>query len=330
MKIQASIRASYDENRDLLERVQRQVEAILKPKIERTWHYEGRLKGIESYALKIETGKFEPHDLEDFFACTIVVPTLDHVQTAERLVMEFFNFSYRKPETNKVAVSRPLDFSFDHVRVIARLKVPPGLEESPVHRPRFEIQIKTYLQHAWSISTHDLTYKTSELSWGKERVAAQVKASLEAAEVAIFEAEKLAKTGNPLLTRQDAETTALQEIVTTLQQSFQEVHLPEDLKRLVTTVRQTLASCNIEHARLGDILSKGKSRHGGSHPLDLSPYGVIIQYLGEQHASKLRRALTRRDGSKIFVPQEVSLPAAFADMKLSNARFLRDQSSSQP
>ncbi len=41
------------------------------------------------------------------------------------------------------------------------------------------------MQHAWGLATHDLIYKADEINWPKERIAFQIKAMLEQAEVTI-------------------------------------------------------------------------------------------------------------------------------------------------
>jgi hypothetical protein len=48
---------------------------MLKPLVEQKgWFFTWRLKELESFALKIETGRVSnPVALEDFFACTIVL-----------------------------------------------------------------------------------------------------------------------------------------------------------------------------------------------------------------------------------------------------------------
>lgn len=311
MKVPQSLRARHAALLELHRLLEDQARALIQGDIPETWHYEGRCKKLESYALKVETGRFDPDDLHDFFACTIVVPTMNHLAEAESRVSRMFEVVARKPETDKHALAGALSFPFDHVRVYARLRPPLGLPPAPVHQVKFEIQLKTYLQHAWSIATHDLTYKTSELSWGKERVAAQVKATLESAEISIVEAEKLASSGNVLLTRADDETLALSQIAVVLNRSFLPGQLPDDVKRLASTVKATLDACGMSHSSLELMLTRGKRSRGGNHPQDLSPYSTVLTYLIEQQPGKLKRALQRRAGTVIFVPPEVALPATF-------------------
>lgn len=308
MKVSQSIRAKFDEQLEQNELVEKKVKDLLPRMIPQTWHYEGRCKKLESFALKIETGRFDAADLEDFFACTIVVPTMNNLAEAESMVADVFDVISRKPLTSKHALGLATEFPFDHVRIYARLRVAPGQDPAPIHKVRFEIQIKTYLQHAWSIATHDLTYKTSELSWGKERVAAQVKATLEAAEISIVEAEQLAGSGNLLLSRSDDETTSVSTVASVLQRNFTSSQLPDDLKRLSSNVKLVLEASGIAVSGLEEILRKGQQENGGSHPEDFSPYGVLISYLIKQKATKLKRALSRASGPMIFIPAELNLP----------------------
>jgi len=322
VKISGSIRKAYDAQVDLQKSLEDRVVQTLTPRIKQTWHLEGRVKRPESFALKVETGRVDPYDLEDFYACTIVVPTMDVIDEAEFLINELFEVVSRKPETNKTAMAGALDFRFDHLRIYARLRVPLGLDGGPIFALRFEVQIKTFLQHAWSIATHDLTYKTNDLSWGKERVAAQVKATLEAAEVSIVEAERLATSGNRLLAREDTLTVDLAMIAKTLLLNFTSAQLPEDVKRLALTIRTTLEACGLEVGSLEALLRRGKKVHGGQHPTDQSPFGVVLLYLVEQQPTKLRRALTRKSGPMIFLPSEVELPSSFSGQPMARARVL--------
>lgn len=322
MKVSASIRRAYELQIDIQHALGDRVKHSLGPHINETWHFEGRVKQLESYALKLETGLVNAFDLDDFYACTIVVPTMSVIDEAEELVSSVFDTVSRKPDTNKTAMGGALDFRFDHLRIYSKLRVPLGLEAGPIHDIRFEVQIKTYLQHAWSIATHDLTYKTSDLSWGKERVAAQVKATLEAAEVSIAEAENLASSGNRLLTREDATTAELTAIARALLANFTTSQLPVDVKRLSSSARTLLTSCGIDPRALEEILRRGKTARGGSHPSNHSPFGILVLYLTEQQPAKLRRALKRRAGPKLFIPDEVSLPPSYAGYELLNMRTI--------
>lgn len=58
MKIAKVVRDLHDECRSLYDRLAEQVEAFLKPQVEqRGWFYLARVKQLESYALKLETGR---------------------------------------------------------------------------------------------------------------------------------------------------------------------------------------------------------------------------------------------------------------------------------
>jgi hypothetical protein len=73
MKIPASIRSIYEEQKSKNDRLKLKVDVQLNQLKDARWHYESRVKGLESFALKIESGRYyKPESLEDFFACTLV------------------------------------------------------------------------------------------------------------------------------------------------------------------------------------------------------------------------------------------------------------------
>ena len=49
----------------------------------------------------------------------------------------------------------------------------------PEHRIRFEIQIRSAFEHAWSVTTHALSYKAGKVDWRVSRLASQMKAAVE-------------------------------------------------------------------------------------------------------------------------------------------------------
>ena len=59
MKIPNSISTIYNERYVFYEILQHKVDTIIKSIKNPRWHYESRVKKPESFALKIETGRFE-------------------------------------------------------------------------------------------------------------------------------------------------------------------------------------------------------------------------------------------------------------------------------
>ena len=155
-----------------------------------------RLKTAESVAEKIETGRFDRwSDLDDLFAATIIVPSHSHeANLLEVLREEFEEHGIKLRGSTKKA---PDTFRFDATRFIARHRPVDTGSPEPVTEVPFEIQVKTAFEHAWSVATHSLTYKTGKVDWRRLRLAAQIKASVEQLDMLIAAFEDSASVISP-------------------------------------------------------------------------------------------------------------------------------------
>ena len=167
-----------------------------------------------------------------FFACTLVVENLVSLAKAEKLVRRRFKFQERRPKVDTLT-SKPSDsFRFDDIRLYVKWKdssisKPTGLDDL-----LFEVQVKSFLAHAWSIATHDFIYKTDEKSWPKERIAYQIKAMLEHADISILEATRLSRCTS--LKKTDDFSQRISEIIRMVNELWDANDLPENKKRFGT------------------------------------------------------------------------------------------------
>jgi ppGpp synthetase/RelA/SpoT-type nucleotidyltranferase len=137
----------------------------------------GHVKTLKSSAEKLETGRYARwSDLEDLVAFSIIIPT----RVSEVGVLEFLRtkFSESKTKSQNDLEQDPSIFRFGATRFIGHLKsaVP---DNEPLLALPFEIQVRTAFEHAWSVTTRALAYKPDEIDWRFERIAAQLKASVE-------------------------------------------------------------------------------------------------------------------------------------------------------
>ena len=326
MKVPASIRQIHadqlEPNRLLKMEIDRLITGIRSPR----WHYESRIKELDSFALKAESGRFgDARQLEDFFACTLVVPNATELFTAEQLITSTFTLHERRPPNVRHTHKRSDAFPFDDLRLYVRLKGDPTL---PPDRPPndlvgilFEVQLKTFLQHAWTIATHGLVYKTDEANWSKERIAFQIKAMLEHAELSIQEAESLAESG--AIAKEDDITADLRASMQLIRTQWGSDELPEDIRRLALNVTALRRALRINIEELERLLGSEKAQRANSHPINLSPYSVLIQYLMDGAKDKMLQALTTTSGRfKILIPQEVALPSDLDRALCRNAIFV--------
>jgi ppGpp synthetase/RelA/SpoT-type nucleotidyltranferase len=210
-----------------------------------------RIKTIESLAEKIETGRFKQwSDLDDLFACTVIIPTLNQEQKVTRFCQDTFEISkiIRRGQNKK----SPDTFRFDSTRIYARLKRVEDAKADQflsIFNIKFEIQIKSAFEHAWAVSTHDLVYKSSAIDWKKLRLASQIKATVEQLDTLILAFEQVSNT---IQESEDPEIKRKRQLAAATQELFDQAKIPQELKpkdmtRFCDNLYSILASANKEN-----------------------------------------------------------------------------------
>ena len=319
MKIPASIRSAHADQLEDAYRLREKVDAQLRSKKDRRWHYESRVKSLESFAQKLESGRFRnPRAVEDLFACTLVVPNLLDVAAAEKTVTEVFALQYRRPQKGDQTRTAPESFPFDDLRLYVRWKDDDATPPTGLTSITFEVQVKTFLQHAWSIATHDLIYKTAEVHWGKQRIAYQIRAMLEHAELSIQEAERLATNEN--LQKTTRRTEGVRETIALLKSMWEPGDLPEDLRRLAENVNGLCRALSLDLEELRALLDEETQEGRGTQTLNLSPYAVVVQSLARRRWDKLKSLMDDENArATVLLPAEVELPEELDRSALRNA-----------
>ncbi len=87
MKIPGSIRRIYEEKEEDYKKLKGIVDIKFASLKDSRWHYESRIKSIDSFCLKLESGR----PIDDFFACTIVVANATELEKAKELVESVFH-----------------------------------------------------------------------------------------------------------------------------------------------------------------------------------------------------------------------------------------------
>jgi hypothetical protein len=310
MKIPQSVRNTYRQQKEYYDRLKEEVDSLLMSLKDPRWHYESRIKSEESYALKLETGRARADRFEDFFACTLVVENQAKIEAAKKLVLDHFDLEYRKPKYDDFTFKGSESFPFDDLRLYVVYKDDPTVKPTGLQGMLFEVQIKTFLQHAWSIATHDLTYKADSISWAKARIAYQIKAMLEHAEVSIETAESIASL--PGLSKNDQITKKLLETIEMLKEFWASEDLPKEVVRLADNVNSLCWSLKIPLDDLRRMIERETSEGRGTATLNLSPFCIIIQTVVNQSPNSLRTFMRLpRSRFKLLIPREVELPDDF-------------------
>lgn len=311
MKVVQSVHNLYLSNEPYYQILKKKVSDIVNKGKNERWHYECRIKTLESFAMKIETGRFDTKTIfEDFFASTIVVKNLTEISSAEEFVKQHFTIHSKRPKSSTFTHKDSFSFPFDDLRLYVSLKDKGIGDLAPdIYSLQFEIQIKTFLQHAWSIATHDLIYKSDVINWAKERVAYQVKATLEHAEISISGVDELSKLSE--ISKENKEVKRVNTIMKLLSKHWKKEDLPNDKRRLAQNVNCFLDAIEISLTQLEEILNTETQVGRGTNTRDLSPFLIIVQSVinvcPETIVEYLNANNTRRK-QKILVTKEMTTP----------------------
>lgn len=311
MKIVQSIETLYQAQLPLYLVLQKSVDGIININKKSTWHYVGRIKQLESFALKIETGRFNKTEIfDDVFACTIVVSNLSEIGDAVNLIKRFFTVTSSKPNNPKYTHKQSHSFQFDDLRMYCKIKDDEtGKYSEELLSKVFELQVKTFLQHAWSIATHDLIYKSDQVNWAKERIAYQVKATLEHAEVSISGVNHLSALDE--INKSNRESSELNKVIRFIKKYWTTEDLPADIRRLAQNLIALFSTLHIKLDQVEEILKTETDAKRGTNTKNLSPYLITIQSIFNQNPgmilSYLRSSKQMKD--KILITNELNLPA---------------------
>ena len=307
LKIINSINTCYNQQLDLNNKLKKNVENIMINIQESSWYYFDRIKSKESFALKIETGRFNSMELEDFFACTLVVENSKSIKKATDLIKEHFVIKSRRPKSNDFTHKHPHSFPFDNLRLYATLKIneymPPEEGINKICDIIFEIQIKTFLQHAWDISIHDLIYKGDDIDWRMQRVAYQIKAMLEHAEMSIHDIDKIKESD--ILPKKDKYINDLNTVKEFLKKNWTDEFLSKDIIRMSKNVSQLLEQLDVGIKELQELLDKETNSGYGRKTLNLSPYFIILQTVINRNSEKIKKFMQVDSKYKIPIPSEI-------------------------
>ena len=220
----------YNEYYPFLEETAKQVKSTLVNFCEvHGYAFTSRIKTIESLAEKIETGRFKSwSNLDDLFACTIIIPTLLHEKEVTKFCKDIFQIE-RITKRGQNPKS-PDTFKFDSTRIYAKVRRSEDIDDSEllnIYDITFEIQIKSAFEHAWSVSTHDLVYKNDEIDWKKLRLAAQIKANVEQLDTLILAFEQM----STIITEcDDSDLKIKRNLSTEINKLFESNKIPAELR----------------------------------------------------------------------------------------------------
>ncbi len=282
MIIPAILIQKYESYRHTIEEVANRVKSTLQNYCEKNGYaFISRIKTMESLAEKIETGRLKNwSEINDLFACTIIIPNLSHEEKVSAFCSSIFNIqSMRGPSTTQKA---PDVFRFDALRIYAQLPKPDGLdmpEQFGIYDVIFEIQVKTAFEHAWSVSTHDLVYKGPDIDWQRQRLAAQIKATVEQLDTLILAFEPALKH----ISESPHDDTSERKKISARIKSFAENGhipsecLPKDLARFCNNFYELLR--NTKNGKNVDIVLATVESELSNTPGELFPRSVsLLQY----------------------------------------------------
>lgn len=320
MKYNSIVRNLYDKYSSIASLQKEFLDNFFKERLlNNSYIYESRIKSLESFALKMETGR---NPLEDFFACRFIVIKKDDIEKIKNdLLKNNIEILESRPSTIKETSKSPDKFSFDELRLYAKFNQPVNIPFREYLNSIFEIQIMTLYSFVWVQTTHDLIYKGSEVSWGKARIAYQIKALLEQAQYAIDTIEKTDEEYFPKNESYENQKNLIQYIKTI----WEEALLPSDLNRLSNNILNLIKNLNSNFEEMQTILNNQIRDDNGFVPRNITPYQYILKSYFKHKPKSLSNLRTTRHKNSFYIAliEDLDIDEDIVK-KLANKGILRD------
>ena len=301
-----------------------EVDALLKTRKRQRWHYESRIKELQSFALKVESGRgFRDGTLEDFFACTLVVETPASLAAAESLVRENFAIEERRPASDVETTVQPETFRFEDVRLYARTVALNDLRPRGFEGRVFEIQLKTFCSTPGPLRHMILSIKAKTEDGDAVALRFKVKAMLEQAETAIGAAA--IRDVVALVDRPYGRYREISDVVLALEERWPDEGLPKDRTTLAENIIGLMRALRMEAAAFFELVDDATNDGRGASSRNLSPFAACVQSLIDKKRDQLFRYLQGERQRRDFVvvlPRELELPLAWRDADMPRARQL--------
>ena len=200
--------------------------------------YTSRIKTIESVSEKIESGRYSNwDDIDDLIACVIIIPNLSYEESVIQFLQNIFIEEFLKKKGSRNQSYEV--FRFNATRFCGRLNYPS--DNQYLTKINFEVQICSAFEHAWSVTTHDLAYKSQSIDWKILRLAAQLKSTVEQLDMITLGASQINKY---IIEHQWPETVIKSKIADFIINLFNNKSIPKipeevrpkDLSRLVDNI----------------------------------------------------------------------------------------------
>lgn len=281
-----AVKQAFSRVEPLVSEVQRYVRETLEPYCRRlNYAFVDRQKTIASLAEKLDGGRISSWaEVDDLYACTIVVPVTQHEEGVLRKLDA--SFDRVRLRTRSDVQKAPETFRFDGARWYGVLQDDAAAARQPgVGELIFEVQVVTAFEYAWISVTHDLVYKADNADWRRQRLAAQLKAAVEQVEVLIgaFDSASSVVRACPW-----PETNATATIIERCKQLVDDGLIPETLhpeswRRFADNVVALVRSYERDRNRLegaaSALLDVLEADLRGATPLELPVSGTLFQYV---------------------------------------------------